>query len=334
MALSLLEIQQFLATQGSEQTALFTQANEIRAQNVGDAVHLRGLLEISSYCAQNCFYCGLRREHIQLARYRIPPEEIIRLAKEAIKQGFKTIVLQSGEDAWFSAEKVAHIISEIKKSKVAVTLSLGERPREDFQCWKEAGADRYLLRLETSSPDLYAQLHPGQSWANRVRCLEDLRELGYEVGSGFIIGLPGQSLELLAQDLKWLVDFEVDMAGLGPFIAHPQTPLGSHPSGGLDLALKAIATTRLLLPDINLPATTALDALSPDGRWQALQAGANVLMPNLTPLAYQQRYNIYPDHHEACSNLSFKAEHAFKERLAALGRYISTDLGGHKKASL
>jgi len=332
MPFTLLEIQEALQSSGDAQTALFTKADQVRAQKVGNAVHLRGLLEISSYCAQNCFYCGLRREHTLLARYRIPPEEIIHLAKEAIQQGFKTIVLQAGEDVWFSAEKVAHIISEIKKSKVAVTLSLGERPREDFQCWKAAGADRYLLRLETSSPDLYAQLHPGQSWHNRVRCLEDLKELGYEVGSGFIIGLPGQSLELLAQDLKWLVDFGVDMAGLGPFIPHPQTPLGTYPSGNLDLALKAIATTRLILPDINLPATTALDALSPNGRWQALQAGANVLMPNLTPMAYQQRYNIYPDHHEACSNLSFKAEHAFKERLTALGRFISTDLGGHKKA--
>ncbi|MBP5296930.1 MAG: [FeFe] hydrogenase H-cluster radical SAM maturase HydE [Bacteriovoracaceae bacterium] len=325
------EIIDLLKTQGAQQQDLWAKADQVRAANVGPAVHLRGLVEVSSYCHNNCAYCGLRREHQALERYRLNLDQVVTAARFAIEQGFKTIVLQAGEDNGLTQDFISAAIREIKKYSVAVTLSLGERSSEDYQAWKEAGADRYLLRIETSSPELYTQLHPGQSWQHRVACLECLRDLGYEVGSGFIVGLPGQDLAQVAQDLLWLKDFNVDMAGIGPFLPHPQTPLANFTKGDLNLSLNTVAVCRLLLPDINIPATTALGNLDPQGRFMALKAGANVMMPNFTPLTFKSLYEIYPQHHKAATGMAAGFLEELTKKLQKMGRSIGTDVGGHKK---
>ncbi len=277
------------------QELLRKEADQVRREHVGDVVYFRGIIEFSNYCPRSCQYCGISRLNRKVKRYRIPPQVILDTAFWGARAGCGTMVLQSGEDHYYSVGLIADIIREIKKMGVAVTLSLGERQESDYRTWREAGADRYLLKLETSDPDLYARLHPGSSLADRLQALNILKALGYQVGSGFIWGLPGQSLEMIADDLLVLRSLEVDMAGTGPFIPHPGTPLANHPPGDVGLSLRALAVTRLILPQANLPATTALASLDHDGRRLGLTWGANVLMPNLTPTEYRRFYEIYPD---------------------------------------
>ena len=312
------------------QSELFARADEVRKKNVGDEVHLRALIEFSNICRNNCLYCGIRKDNRQVKRYRLSEEEIINTAKSAVAMGFKTIVLQSGEDMWFSVERMCHIISEIKKLDVALTLSIGEREYEEYKAFREAGADRYLMRIETTDKNLYHKLDPQMSWQKRYECLLMIKELGYELGSGIMVGLPEQSIESIADDLLWLKDLGVDMAGIGPFIAHPQTPLANQNSGNLYLSLRTMAVMRLLLPDINIPATTAMESLHRSGRIMALKCGANVVMPNVTIGEYRKLYELYPN--KACVNdTPVHCRSCIELKILSIGRKIGTGFGEHKK---
>ncbi|NLK52106.1 MAG: [FeFe] hydrogenase H-cluster radical SAM maturase HydE [Syntrophomonadaceae bacterium] len=301
-------------------------ANQVRQIQMGKAVHLRGIIEFSNYCSRNCAYCGLNRYNTALHRYRMSPENIIIAAHHAASLGLRTVVLQSGEDAFYTGEILAMIIKEIKKTGVALTLSVGERPFQDLQLWREAGADRYLLKFETSDPDLYARLHPGHQLADRLTCLQHLKELGYQVGSGNIVGLPGQTVDILVNDLLLMQSLPLAMAGVGPFIPHSDTALGPFPPGNVPLTLKLLALTRLLLPRVHLPATTALSSLQAEGKILGLNGGANVLMLNLTPVAYRSLYEIYPQKSEvseAPEQLVLDTHRLIKE----IGREVATDPG-------
>jgi biotin synthase len=275
--------------------ALYRAAEAVRAAHVGDDVHLRGLIEISNYCRRDCAYCGVRRGHEGVVRYRLSPDEIVETAQHIQALGYRTVVMQSGEDMWFTAERMAEVIRRIKATTdLAVTLSLGERDAETYRQWREAGADRYLLRIETTDPALFAALHPDDDLEERKACLYTLRELGFQLGSGVMVGLPGQTPEILAGDVIWLHELGAEMLGVGPFIPHPATPLGDAAGGTVEATLRLVAVLRLVFPYAHLPATTAMGSLHPQGRERALQAGANVLMPNITPPRVRGHYALYP----------------------------------------
>lgn len=273
---------------------LFKAADEVRKKYLGDEVHLRGLIEFTNICKRNCMYCGLRRDNKNLNRYRLSHEEIIDFAKKAVSYGYKTLVLQGGEDDYYTVERLVPIVKDLKALGVALTLSIGERPFEEYEALKKAGADRFLLRIETTDRELYEELDPGMSHENRIQCLKNLRKLGYEVGSGCLVGLPGQKIESLANDILFFKELDVDMNGIGPFIPNEDTPLKDAEGGQFELALKVMAIVRLLLPDINIPATTAMETLNKQGRVIALQCGANVVMPNVTEGEYRKLYALYP----------------------------------------
>jgi biotin synthase len=321
------ELVQLLTCDDVLAAELYRAADEVRARIVGDEVHLRALVEFSNTCRRNCFYCGLRRDHDRLRRYRMTPEEIVATALEAARLGYRTAVLQSGEDPWYTSEMLAAVIREIKaKADIAVTLSIGERSLEEYRALREAGADRFLLRIETSSPLLYRDLHPDSDWAVRLGCLMSLRRLGYQLGSGVMIGLPGQTAEMMAEDLLFLQSLDLDMIGVGPFIPHPATPLADAAGGTLGPALRFVACLRLLCPEALIPATTALGALHPEGRQQALRAGANVLMPNCTPIEYREHYQLYPG--KICiSESAPECRSCVEAMVAALGRRVAADPG-------
>lgn len=273
---------------------LFKAADEVRKEYLGDEVHLRGLLEFTNICKRNCMYCGLRRDNKNLNRYRLSNEEIMDFAKKAVGYGYKTLVLQGGEDDYFTVERLIPIVKELKALGIALTLSIGERPFEEYKLLKEAGADRFLLRIETTDRKLYEELDPGMSHENRIQCLKNLRELGYEVGSGCLVGLPNQTMESIADDILFFKELDADMIGVGPFIPNEDTPLKDAEGGTFEMALKVTALVRLLLPDINIPATTAIESLNRQGRVIALQSGANVVMPNVTEGEYRKLYALYP----------------------------------------
>lgn len=273
---------------------LFKAADEVRKKYLGDEVHLRGLIEFTNICKRNCMYCGLRRDNKNLNRYRLSHEEIIDFAKKAVSYGYKTLVLQGGEDDYYTVERLVPIVKDLKALGVALTLSIGERPFKEYEALKKAGADRFLLRIETTDRELYEELDPGMSHENRIQCLKNLRKLGYEVGSGCLVGLPGQKIESLADDILFFKELDVDMNGIGPFIPNEDTPLKDAEGGKFELALKVMAIVRLLLPDINIPATTAMETLNKQGRVIALQCGANVVMPNVTEGEYRKLYALYP----------------------------------------
>jgi biotin synthase len=273
---------------------IFRIADEIRRKYVGEEVHLRAIIEFSNYCSQHCLYCGLRAENKNLQRYRMSVEEIVERAKLISNLGIKTIVLQSGEDPYYTTEIVGEIIQQIKKFDVAITLSIGERSFEEYRIWKELGADRYLMRHETASAQLYAKLHPGDSFENRKAHLFEIKRLGYETGAGFMVGLPGQTPYDLALDLAFLKELDADMIGIGPFIPNPDTPLKDTTGGDLQTTLRMIALARIVVPTANIPATTALGSINPLGRQYGLKYGANVIMPNLTPNPYRPNYSLYP----------------------------------------
>lgn len=309
---------------------LFSYANEIRKKYVGDEVHLRGLIEFSNICKRTCKYCGLRCENKKIERYRIEPDEIVSYAKIAVDMGYKTIVLQSGEDNYYSTDIMCKIISEIKNLNVALTLSIGEKTFEEYKAYKKAGADRFLLRIETTDKNLYKQMHPNMDFENRVRCLKDLKELDYEVGTGCLVGLPNQTIESLADDILFFKELEADMIGIGPFIPHPETPLKDSQTGSFEIALKVMAITRILLKDINIPATTAMETLNPNGRIIALQSGANVVMPNVTTTEYRKKYEIYPN--KICINENpAQCFGCISGKIKSIGRTISSDYGSRKK---
>lgn len=308
---------------------LFSLADKVRRENVGDEVHLRGLIEFSNICHCFCKYCGLRSENKELDRYRILPDDIVKYAQKAVEMGYKTIVLQSGEDAFYTRKILCDIIKRIKEFDVALTLSIGERSFDDYKAFRDCGADRYLIRIETTDKDLYKKMHPNMSFDNRVRCLKDLRKLGFEVGTGCLVGLPEQTVESLADDVLFFKEINADMVGIGPFIAHPHTPLKDMPNGNFTLALKVMALTRILLKNINIPATTAMETLNPNGRIIALQSGANVVMPNVTTTEYRAKYEIYPN--KICINENpSQCFHCISGKIKSIGRTVSTGYGFRK----
>ena len=305
---------------------LFSLADKTREEYVGDEVHLRGLIEFSNICKRQCKYCGLRCEDKFIDRYRISKENIISYAEHAVNMGYKTIVLQSGEDEYYNTDLMCEIIEGIKKLGVALTLSIGEKTYEEYKAFKEAGADRYLIRIETTDKTLYNQMHPNMDFYNRVRCLKDLGRLGYEVGTGCLVGLPNQTIESLADDILFFKEINADMVGIGPFIPHPHTPLKDSATGSFTLALKVMALTRILLKDINIPATTAMETLNPNGRIIALQSGANVVMPNVTTTEYRAKYEIYPN--KICINENpDKCQGCISAKIQSIGRTVSTSFG-------
>lgn len=278
-----------------EAAQLFEFADRVRERYCSDGILLRGIVEFSNICGNNCSYCGLSARNSGLRRYRMTGEEIIESARRIAANGIKTAVLQSGEDDGLDAEWLAGVIRRIKRETgIAITLSVGEKTRQEYARWKEAGADRYLLKIETTDRALYESLHPGMSFENRLRCLLDLRGLGYQVGSGIIVGLKGQTLRSIAEDIIFFAREDFDMVGIGPFIAHPCTPLAGEANASAGLVLKTVALTRIVTRNAHLPATTALGSLERDFRVDALRAGANVLMPNFTPQPYRWLYEIYP----------------------------------------
>lgn len=308
---------------------LFSLADKVRRENVGDEVHLRGLIEFSNICHCFCKYCGLRCENKELDRYRILPDDIVKYAQKAVEMGYKTIVLQSGEDVFYTKEILCDIIKRIKEFDVALTLSIGERSFDDYKAFRDCGADRYLIRIETTDKDLYKKMHPNMSFDNRVRCLKDLRKLGFEVGTGCLVGLPEQTVESLADDILFFKEINADMVGIGPFIAHPHTPLKDTANGNFTLALKIMALTRILLKNINIPATTAMETLNPNGRIIALQSGANVVMPNVTTTEYRAKYEIYPN--KICINENpSQCFHCISGKIKSIGRTVSTGYGFRK----
>jgi biotin synthase len=320
------DLARLLAAEGEAAVELAAAADRVRAAEAGDGVHLRALIEFSNHCRRECLYCGLRRGRRGLARYRMTEEEIVGCADTAAALGFRTVVLQSGEDQAYRAARLARVVGEIKREcDVAVTLSIGERPEEDYRLLREAGADRFLLRIETSSPALYARLHPDSDLGTRRECLQHLRRLGYQVGSGVLIGLPGQSLEMLADDLLALQELDLDMIGVGPFIPNPATPLGGEKGGGIGLAINFLACLRLLCRRALLPATTALRALDAEGWRKGLGAGADVLMLNVTPRASRDGYQLYPGKPEADEPAQELA--SATEMVRGLGRQVAEGYG-------
>lgn len=274
---------------------LFGMADEVRRRVLGDEVYVRGIVEFSNICRCQCAYCGISALNAGLSRYRLTREEIVDTIGGAVANGYQSFVLQSGEDPGYTADDLCGIIGAVKERyDVALTLSIGEWPREAYAAFKAAGADRFLLRIETSDPALYARFHPHSTWERRHHCLQDLKELGFQVGSGILVGLPGQDGASLGRDLEYLRALRPEMVGIGPFIPHPATPLAGAPGGTLAACLTFLALLRLYLPDAFLPATTAMGSIDPQGRQKALRAGANVVMPNVSPMTHREEYQLYP----------------------------------------
>ncbi|PJI06731.1 MULTISPECIES: [FeFe] hydrogenase H-cluster radical SAM maturase HydE [Clostridium] len=314
----------------SHKDELFKAADRVRKKYVGDEVHLRGIIEFSNICKRNCMYCGLRRDNKNIKRYRLKPDEIIEIASDAKQYGYKTLVLQSGEDEYYTVPRLQYIVSKIKKFDMAITLSIGEKTFEEYAAYKKVGADRYLIRIETTDKELYEKLDPGMSHENRKECLRNLGKLGYEVGSGCLIGLPGQTMESIAEDILFFKQINADMIGVGPFIPNEDTPLGKEKGGDFFLSIKVTALTRLLLPDINIPGTTAMESLYPNGRSIALTSGANVVMPNVTEGIYRKLYALYPG--KICVNdTPGHCRKCISLKINKLGRTVSDTKGFRKR---
>ncbi len=287
------EIGEYLCS--TDASELFASARALRDSVFGREVFQRGVVEFSNICCKNCRYCGLRQSNTHLTRFQLQSDAILSAVKRAVDMGMGTIVLQSGEEHTQHITRIGNIISSIKQyADVAVTLSLGDHSAETYAYWRDCGADRYLLKVETFDEALHEKLRPHQTVRDRVRRVETLYRLGYETGSGIITGLPGMTPAILAHDLRRLHELPLDMIAVGPFVPHPDTPLGSFAAGTVDEALRATAILRIMNPQANIPATSALDALSPNGREQGLQAGANVVMPSVTPEPVRAGYSIYP----------------------------------------
>lgn len=298
--LSLLENQKTIIDNNSSKITLDQYAQKlalsIREKNFGNGIFIRGLIEISNYCKNDCYYCGIRRSNSNCQRYRLSEEQILSCCKQGYQAGFRTFVLQGGEDSWFTDERLCSIISNIKNEfpDCAVTLSIGEREKDSYQLLKNAGADRFLLRHETADEIHYSKLHPSQlSLKHRKQCLYDLKELGYQTGSGFMVGSPFQTLYNIAQDLVFLQELQPQMIGIGPFIPHSQTPFANYPTGSTDLTLFILSILRIRYPKVLLPSTTALNSAIPNGRTLGIQCGANVVMPNLSPNDVRAKYSLY-----------------------------------------
>lgn len=308
---------------------LQAKAVELRKQYYGNKVFVRGLIEFTNYCKNNCYYCGIQASNGEAKRYRLTKEEILECCDTGWKLGFHTFVLQGGEDPFFTDDQIVDIVREIKKQypESAVTLSIGEKTKESYQRYKEAGADRYLLRHETADEEHYRMLHPeSMSLANRKNCLYTLKELGYETGAGFMVGSPGQTDACLAEDLVFLRELNPHMVGIGPFIPHHETRFANNQPGSLEKTLLLLSILRIILPKANLPATTALGTLNPRGRELGIEAGANVVMPNLSPVKVRKKYELY-DHKICTGEEAAECAGCLSKRMASVGYEVVAERG-------
>ena len=322
-----------IVMQDAEAEALLAQrAAAVRQQVYGRDVFIRGLIEFTNYCRNDCFYCGIRRSNACAQRYRLTREEILACCRAGYGLGFRTFVLQGGEDPFFTTERLAELVRAIKRAypDCAVTLSVGEKDRATYQAWFDAGADRYLLRHETADEGLYRRLHPEElSLQNRMRCLRDLKDIGYQVGCGFMVGAPFQTPEMLLKDLRFLQSFQPHMVGIGPFIPHRDTPFRDCPPGTAQMTLRLLAIIRLMLPHVLLPATTDLGTVQSDGRQRGMGYGANVVMPNLSPLSVRKKYALY-DNKISTGEEAAESVALLKQSMAAAGYRVVTARGDWK----
>ena len=305
----------------------------VRERIYGRAVYTRGLIEFSNYCRNDCYYCGIRRSNKDAERYRLSEEEILDCAATGYELGFRTFVLQSGEDMYYTDDRMEHMIRRIQEefNDCAVTLSIGERSRESYLRFREAGADRYLLRHETADESHYGTLHPKEmSYEHRMDCLRTLKETGYQVGCGFMVGSPGQSAAALAKDMKFIEELQPDMVGIGPFIPHHGTPFSDEPQGSVSQTLYLLSLLRLLKPNLLLPATTALGTIDPGGREKGILSGANVVMPNLSPTSVRKKYELY-DNKICTGDEAAECRGCLEMRMKSIGYFTVTDRGDPKK---
>lgn len=312
---------------------LFKNARRVREKIYGKDIYIRGLIELTNYCKNDCYYCGIRHANKNVSRYRLKKEQVLACCEQGYRLGFRTFVLQGGEDPYYNVNRMTDIIRSIKQRfpDCAITLSLGENTYETYEAYRKAGADRYLLRHETANPLHYAKLHPSiMSSENRKRCLYDLKRLGFQVGSGFMVGSPFQTVEHLAEDLLFLAELNPHMVGIGPFISHHETPFANEKSGTLELTLFMLAILRLMFPSLLIPSTTALGTIDPFGREQGILSGANVVMPNLSPLDVREKYMIY-DNKIATGLESSEYLHMLKEQMRKIGYEVVVARGDYKK---
>ncbi|XMB87500.1 [FeFe] hydrogenase H-cluster radical SAM maturase HydE [Mycoplasmatota bacterium WC44] len=309
------------------------QADEIRKEQYGVGVYMRGLIEFSNYCTRSCNYCGIRRHNKKVNRYRLDKDTILDCCKEGYRLGYRTFVLQAGEDRYFTDDMICDIVSTIKKEfpDTAITLSIGEKPKESYQKYYDAGADRYLLRHETASKELYDHLHPeDMSFDERMNCLKSLKEIGYQVGCGLMVNSPTQTNEHLVEDLIFIGEFQPHMVGIGPYLAHDDTPFKGSDDGTLDQTIAMVSLVRLICPEALLPSTTALGTLSNKGREMVLKSGANVVMPNLSPTEHREKYEIYQN--KICTG--DEAAHCrgcIETRIVFTGYEVDMSVGHHVK---
>ncbi|MDY4976740.1 MAG: [FeFe] hydrogenase H-cluster radical SAM maturase HydE [Clostridia bacterium] len=326
------ELKELLETSASD-TLLFSAADKVRRSIYGDEVYLRGLIEFTNYCKNNCYYCGIRRDNKEAVRYRLDKEEILACCKEGYALGFRTFVLQGGEDPFYNDQMICEIVSAIREqfADCAITLSIGEKSRKSYLDYYNAGANRYLLRHETAEEAHYRRLHPdSMSLKNRKRCLFDLKEIGYQVGSGFMVGSPDQTTQNLIADLRFLQELKPDMIGIGPYLTHHQTPFAGCPDGSLALTLRMISLVRLMFPYGLIPATTALGTIHPQGREMGLKAGANVVMPNLSPVRVRKLYQLYEN--KICTGEeAAQCRGCLERRVESAGYRVVTAIGDVKK---
>lgn len=326
------ELKELLDSKESDQS-LFAAADRKRREIYGDEVYLRGLIEFTNHCRNNCYYCGIRCGNKSAERYRLGKEDILACCDEGYRLGFRTFVLQGGEDPFFTDDKICDIVYAIRSRfpDCAITLSVGEKSKESYKSFFDAGANRYLLRHETASEEHYRRLHPeNMSLANRKRCLFDLKEIGYQVGSGFMVGSPYQTTDNLIEDLRFLQSLNPDMIGIGPYITHEQTPFSSFTNGGVELTLRLISVLRLMFPYALIPSTTALGTLHPQGRELGLKAGANVVMPNLSPVEVRKLYSLYEN--KICTGEeAAQCRGCLERRISEAGYKAVTAIGNVKK---
>lgn len=312
---------------------LFSSADKVRRQVYSDEVYIRGLIEFTNYCKNNCYYCGIRRDNKKAVRYRLDKEEILSCCTEGYSLGFRTFVMQGGEDSYFCDELICDIVSEIREkfSDCAITLSLGEKSKKSYLSYYKAGANRYLLRHETANEAHYHKLHPASmSLKNRKECLYNLKEIGYQVGSGFMVGSPYQTTETLIEDIRFLQELEPDMIGIGPYLTHKQTPFAEYENGSMALTLRLISILRLMFPYALIPSTTALGTIHPQGRELGLKAGANVVMPNLSPVRVRKLYELYEN--KICTgDEAAQCRSCLEQRVTAAGYKIVTAIGNVKR---
>ncbi|PWM98213.1 MAG: [FeFe] hydrogenase H-cluster radical SAM maturase HydE [Massilioclostridium sp.] len=308
-------------------------ARHVRKRYYGTDVYIRGLIEFTNICKNDCYYCGIRKSNQKAERYRLTLKQVLSCCKTGYRLGFRTFVLQGGEDGYFTDEKLCLYVAQIRKRypDCAITLSVGERSRESYQKLFDAGANRYLLRHETANSGHYAKLHPSElALKHRMQCLSDLKQIGFQTGCGFMVGSPFQTLDNLIEDLEFLVQFQPEMVGIGPFIPHCDTPFADEPAGTLEMTVNLLSIIRLLLPKVLLPATTALGTIDPNGRELGILAGANVVMPNLSPIAVRKKYLLYNN------KISTGAEAAesladLKQRMERIGYQVVTSRGDYPK---